>query len=195
MSTIPLPDVDVIQIAPLHRFSSADYLDMIEKGVLGPEDHVELIGGVIVEMSPAGIPHNGFLICILEIFGSLLDRHDIAVQGTLTVLEGQVYDPDFLLLHKRQDRYRTKLPDAADVLLLIEAAESSLHRDQHVKLPVYATAGIKEYWIADLKREVLIVHRNPAGGTYQLVEALQGDDIISPLAAPALQFPVSRLFE
>jgi Uma2 family endonuclease len=195
MSTIPLPDVDVIQIAPLHRFSSADYLDMIEKGVLGPDDHVELIGGVIVEMSPAGTPHNGFLICMLDIFGSLLDRHHIAVQGTLTVLEGQVYDPDFLLLTKRADHYRTKLPDASDVLLVIEAADSSLHRDQKVKLPVYATAGIQEYWIADLKREVLIVHRSPESGAYKSVQTLQGDDVVSPLAAPDLTFAVRQAFE
>ncbi len=60
MATVSQPDVDLVEVVPLHRFSTADYLGMIEKGVLGRNDHVELIGGVIVEMSPAGIPHNHY---------------------------------------------------------------------------------------------------------------------------------------
>ena len=195
MSTIPLPDADVIQIAPLHRFSTADYLEMIEKGVLGPDDHVELIGGMIVEMSPAGIPHNGFLISILHVFAPLLERYNISVQGTLTVGEGQVFDPDFMLLHKSPGHYKDKLPDSSDVLLVIEAADSSLRRDQQVKLPIYATAGVQEYWIVDLKREVFIVHREPEAGRYKLIETRQGDDIASPMAAPELSFAVRQAFK
>jgi hypothetical protein len=55
MATIVQSTSDLLEIVPLHRFSTADYLEMIDKGVLGPKDRVELIGGVIVEMSPAGI--------------------------------------------------------------------------------------------------------------------------------------------
>ena len=195
MAIVLQPFVEIPDILPLRRFSTADYLEMIEKGVLGPEDHVELIGGMIVEMSPAGIPHNGFLIGINRLFGPLLDRYEIAIQGTLTVAEGQVYDPDFMLLRKRPDRYKTKLPDAPDVLLVIEAAQSSLPRDQQIKLPVYATAGIPEYWIADLERELLIIHREPQAGSYNSIEIRQGNDIVSPIAAPDLSFAVRRAFD
>jgi Uma2 family endonuclease len=195
MSIIPLPDADVIQIGPLHRFTTADYLEMIEKGVLGPDDHVELIGGVIVEMSPAGIPHNSFLITALHLFAPLLERYDISVQGTLTVSEGQVFDPDFMLLSKRAGHYKDRLPDSSDVLLVIEAAESSLRRDQQIKLPIYATAGVREYWIAHLKREVLIIHREPKAGSYQSVEIREGDDLVSPLVGPELSFRARQLFD
>jgi Uma2 family endonuclease len=194
MSTIPMPAADVIQIAPLHRFSTADYLDMIEKGVFGPDDHVELIGGMIVEMSPAGVPHNSFLMNVLRLFASLLERHNISVQGTLTVLEGQVYDPDFMLLRKTPEQYKKRLPDASDVLLVIEVADSSMRRDEQIKLPNFALAGIQEYWIADVKREVLIVHRDPQEGSYRSVQILQADDIVSPLAAPDLSFAAREAF-
>ena len=126
MATILQSTAELMQIAPLHRFTSADYLEMIDKGVLGQKDHVELIGGVILEMSPAGIPHNHFLITIVEIFAPLLGTHKIAIQGTLTVTEGHIYDPDFMLLRQRADGYKSKLPDASDVQLVIEAAASSL---------------------------------------------------------------------
>jgi Uma2 family endonuclease len=195
MTTIPIPTAELLQVLPLRRFSTADYLQMIEAGVLGPRDRVELIGGIVVDMSPAGIPHNHFLIRIIELFGPLLERFQFAVQGTLTVAEGQVYDPDFMLLRRSRDGYKTRLPDAADVLLVVEAAESSLRRDQQVKLPVYASAGIAEYWIADLAQELLIVHREPEASGYRLVETWSGDDAVSPLAAPDFSFAVRQAFD
>jgi Uma2 family endonuclease len=195
MAIISHPTPELMQIVPLHRFSAADYLEMIEKGVLGPSDRVELIGGMIVEMSPAGIPHNHFLIGIVDLFAPMLGNFRIAIQGTLTVAEGQVYDPNFMLLRRRPDGYKTKLPDAPDVSLVIEAAGSSLRSDQQIKLPVYAAAGIPEYWIADLEREVLIIHREPEGANYRIIETRGGDDVVSPLAAPELSFAVNKLFE
>src|SRR3989304_1664804 len=130
MTTIPQPAADFPNFLPLRPFSTADYLQMIEAGVLGPRDRVELIGGIIVDMSPAGIPHNRFLIHILHLLHPLLDRFSIAIQGTLTVAEGQVFDPDIMLLRQRSDDYKTKLPDAGDVLLLIGGAGDYLRRDQ-----------------------------------------------------------------
>jgi Uma2 family endonuclease len=178
-----------------HCFSTADYLEMIENGVFGPDDHVELVGGVILEMSPSGIPHNGFLMTMFEVFAPLAGRFKVAIQGTLAVAEGQVYDPDVMLLRQRADRYKTELPNPSDVLLVIEAAASSLPHDQRIKLPVYAAAGIPEYWIADLERELLIVHREPEGGNYKVIEVRQGDEVVSPACAPELKFAVRQAFE
>jgi len=168
---------------------------MIETCVLGPDDHVELIEGIVVAMSPAGIPHNGFLINIVDLFAPLLGRFKFAVQATLTVAEGQVFDPDFMLLDRRPDNFKSKLPDASDVRLVIEAAESSLPRDQKVKMPIYATAGIPEYWIADLAHETLIIHRDPQPGGYRQIETRSGDEMVSPLAAPEFSFAVRKAFD
>jgi Uma2 family endonuclease len=195
MSIVQETNAAFPEFLPLRRFSTADYLQMIEAGVLGRRDRVELIGGMIVEMSPAGIPHNHILIRVIEVFAPLLGRYLFAIQGTLTVAESQVFDPDFMLLRQREDGYKTKLPDAADVLLAFEAAESSLRRDQQIKLPVYASAGIAEYWIADLDRETLIVNRDPEGNKYRVTEMLRGDDVVSPTACPDFSFAVRRLFD
>jgi Uma2 family endonuclease len=179
----------------IHRFSSEQYLEMIDEGIIDPGDRVELIGGIVVEMAPAGIPHNGFLITILNLFGPILEKYDIAVQGTLSIAEGHLFDPDFMLLHKRRDHYRSKLPEAPDVLLVVEAAESSLSRDRKIKLPSYGAAGIPEFWIADLRRKVIIVCREPDASSYKSIETRQGNDIVSPLAVPELSFAVSQAFE
>jgi len=189
-STTAFPD-----FLTLRRFSTEDYLQMIEAGVLGPEDHVELIGGIIVDMPPAGPPHNHFLLMANRRFSSLHDQFFIAIQGTLVVAEGEVYDPDFMLLKENSEQYRSKLPAPSDVQLLIEASDSTLRRDQQVKLPVYAKAGIREYWIADVEAKRLLVHRDPEGANYQSIATYSGDDVVSPLAAPDFSLAVRSLFD
>jgi len=126
MSTISQPTVELMQIAPLHRFSTADYLEMIEKCVLGPDDHVELIEGIIVNMSPQGSRHGHFLMRLNRLFAPLMGRFEITIQSTLTVAEGQVYDPDFLLMRQKAEGYKNRLPGSDDVKLVVEAAGSSL---------------------------------------------------------------------
>jgi Uma2 family endonuclease len=193
MATIQHSSAGIPEFSP--RLSTVDYLHMVETGVLGVERKVELIGGTIIEMSPAGVPHNYFLINAVEIFAPLVRNYRLAIQGSLTVAEGHVYDPDLMLLRPRPDRYKSKLPDAKDVLLIIEAAESSLPRDLQVKLPVYAAVGIPEYWVADLKQQTLVIHRAPVGPIYQSIESKSGDDVVSPSAAPQLSFAARQLFE
>jgi Uma2 family endonuclease len=195
MSTISHSTSEILQIAPLHRFRTADYLEMIEKGVFASEEHVELIGGIIAEMSPAGSRHNHFLGQFNKLLVTVFNRFEVWIQGTLSVAEGHVYDPDVMLLRLKPGGYKHELPGPRDVLLIVEVAESSLKRDQQIKLPVYAAAGIPEYWIADLDHETLIIHREPEGGTYRTTEIRRGDDIVSPLAAPELSFAVRKAFE
>jgi Uma2 family endonuclease len=168
---------------------------MIDKGVLGSGDRVELVGGFIVNMSPQGSRHNSFQMQLNRLLAPLHARFFIAIQGTLTVTDGQVFDPDLLLLRQKPEGYKNKLPDAVDVQLVVEASETSLRFDQRIKLPVYASAEIPEYWIADLEREVLIIHREPDGSRYKWVETRQGDERVSPLAAPDLSFAVRQAFE
>jgi Uma2 family endonuclease len=195
MATIPHVSTGALDLLPLWQFSTARYLEMIEKGILGPKDRVELIGGVIVNMSPAGSRHNHFLGQLNRLFVPIFDKYEVWIQGTMIVSEGQVYDPDFLLLQRKPGGYKDQLPKSRDVLLVVEAAESSLRRDQQIKLPMYAAAGIAEYWIADLDKEVILVHREPVGDSFCSVEPRQHDEIISPLAGPEVSFAVRQAFD
>jgi Uma2 family endonuclease len=61
-----------------------------------------------------------------------------------------VPEPDLALLKPRDDFYAGKQPEAEDVLLIVEVADSSLY-DTTVKLGMYAILGIPEYWVADPK--------------------------------------------
>jgi Uma2 family endonuclease len=81
------------------------------------------------------------------------------------------------------------------VLLLIEVADTSLDYDRSVKRPLYAEAGITEYWIANLLDQVIEVHRLPDAvlGTYQHMEILARGQQVEALAFPGEIFQVNDL--
>ena len=70
-------------------------------------------------------------------------------------------EPDVTVL--RQRSYKHAEPAVADVLLLIEVAETSLRYDRVTKRPLYAEAGVPEYWIVDCGAESIELHRGPGG--------------------------------
>ena len=67
-----------------------------------------------------------------------------------------------MLLRPRADRYRSGHPTAADVLLLVEVADTSLAFDRGPKLALYARHGVPEVWVVDLVSRAVEVCREPA---------------------------------
>ncbi len=60
----------------------------------------------------------------------------------------------------------------------IEIAESSLTKDRAIKAPLYAEAGVPEYWIVNLIDDCVEVHSRPQAGRYQdLVIRRRGESI------------------
>lgn len=187
-------DSPELALLPPAKFSAEQYVQMIEAGVLGSADRVELIDGVITPMAPAGPEHNASLIQFTRLFAPVLDRFDLLVQGTVRLGENQVFDPDVALLDRKPKGYRDKHPTASDIRLGIESSASSLRKDLEKKLPVYANGSIGECWIADLATNTLLVHRNPSCGSYTNVVKLQSGDEVCPLCCPDLAIAVSDLF-
>ena len=65
---------------------------------------------------------------------------------------------------------------------------SSIATDRDVKGPLYARAGIPDYWIFDLDVDRLLVLREPAADGYRLVQVFTRGQQVAPLFAP--DFPV-----
>jgi Uma2 family endonuclease len=86
----------------------------------------------------------------------------------------------------RAREYGAELPNAGDVLLLIEVSDTSLSYDRARKLPLYARAGVPESWLVDLQAETIERHTNPIEGAYRVtVRVGRGEEIASP-AVPGL---------
>jgi Uma2 family endonuclease len=89
-----------------------------------------------------------------------------------------VPEPDITVVSGAPRDYLKQHPSAAH--LVVEVAASSLAQDRLTKAPIYAAAGIPEYWIVNLRREQLEVYRSPdpAARRYTVVEiARRGDRI------------------
>ncbi|MFP4253280.1 MAG: Uma2 family endonuclease, partial [Halothece sp.] len=93
----------------------------------------------------------------------------------------------------RSDYYATRHPKPEDIYLLIEVADSSINFDREIKVPLYASAGIKEVWLIDLNENCLEVYRNPLRDRFAYIQILQSDLNISSLAFPEINFSVSEL--
>jgi Uma2 family endonuclease len=174
--------------APRRRPITADeYHRMADAGILGPEERVELLDGVIVQMSPINAPHNATVWRLIDVFAPRLHgRAVVSAQGSFRLSQFSEPEPDIAIFRYRDDFYRGAHPRPEDVLLIIEVSDTSLRYDRDDKLPRYAAAGIPEAWIADVQRNRLTVHRDPTPDGYRQVVTLTRRATISPLAFPDL---------
>ncbi len=175
--------------APKRHFSVDEYHRLAEAGILHENDRVELIHGEIIQMSPIGPKHAGNLDRIVRILTFLFGESAIVRSQNPVRLNGQSEpEPDISILKPRDDFYTAAHPKPEEVLLIIELSESSLEYDREVKLPEYASNGIPEYWIVDLKTDRIIIHTGPSGEEYLNIKTYQ---INERLESPGLPKPIS----
>lgn len=176
------------------RFTVDDFMLMGEVGIFNEGDRVELIDGEFIRMNPIGFGHSGRVMRLIQLFTGLLGTRIILnAQNPVQFRPRGQPQPDIMLLRPREDFYTTSHPTAADTLLLIEVSDSSLEYDRRTKAPIYAQAGIEDYWIVDLVNMQLLVFRQPVDGVYRSVQALARGDTIGPLALPDVTIAVSEI--
>ncbi len=158
------------------------YHRMIEAGILGEDDPVELIEGQIITMSPKGSKHSACLRKIMTWLPDLVgERVQVQLQDPIQVSSLSEPEPDLALVKFRSDFYLEAHPLPSDVELLVEVADSSLRVDREVKAGIYAAAGISHYWIINLPDKVIELHEQPSDGRYQALRiAKPGEMIVVP---------------
>jgi Uma2 family endonuclease len=178
-----------------HSYTVADFERMGEAGIFAPEDRVELVGGEVVDMAPIGSRHAAIVSLVAERLAEAVGRSAIVrVQSPLIVDDETYVEPDLVVLVRREDYYRADHPRPADVLLIVEVAETSLAYDRDVKLPLYARAGIPQVWLVDVTGTVLTVFGEPAGDRYQAVAATGAPAAMSLAALPGTTVDLTGLF-
>jgi Uma2 family endonuclease len=176
-------------------FTVQEYQRMAEVGILKPTDRVELIRGEIVEMSPPGRRHIAFVNNLTQLLVvRLAGRAIVSVQNPVIVADDSEPQPDLAVLRLRPIPYKEGEPTAADVLLLIEVAETSLRYDRTIKLRLYAEAGIPEYWVVDAAGEAVEVHRIPSPDGYREVIRFTGGSAVSLQALPEVVLTLPEIF-
>jgi len=177
------------------RFTVDEYHRMGEAGILSEDEPVELIAGEIVVREPIGSRHAGTVNRLNRLWTSRLgERAVVQIQNPIELPEEDSEpQPDVALLRPRADFYTAAHPVAADVLLLIEVADSSLTVDRRVRMPLYARAAIPEAWILDLTADRVEVYRVPTADAYQQVVTFERGQRVAPVAFADLTVTVEDL--
>ncbi len=163
----------------------ARYHDAIAKGVLTENDRVELLFGEIVPKMPTGEPHADCLSLLMDYFYELFGTsYKYRAQDPVTLPNESEPEPDFAVVARQPYTRTTGHPSPENIFLLIEISEETLLYDRGKKCRAYALAGIREYWIINLKDRQLELHLNPNRdtGQYGKVCHFSGQDTLeSPL--------------
>lgn len=184
---------DIRELSPerIRPISRADYERMVEAGVFDPDERVELLEGVLVEMSPQDIPHAWATEVLTRRLVTALDgRARLRCQLPLAVSDFSVPEPDFAVVP-------ISIPPAeapATAHLVIEVAHSSLRKDRGLKARIYAAAGIPDYWVVNLRDQVVEVHTRPSGEGYAQIEARRAGEVVRPLDFPDVGIDVAELW-
>lgn len=176
------------------RFTAEDYQRMGRAGILSEDDRVELIDGDIVVMTPIGPRHCAAVDRATRAMVVLTgDRAIVRVQGSVRLDFYNEPEPDLVLLRPTPDFYASAHPGPADILLIVEIADSSIDYDRKVKAPIYARLGIREYWLADLNENLLSCYREPRDGVYHSVQQFRRGETVAPQSLPDCSIAVDVL--
>ena len=183
--------------ATLKLWTVESYERLAESGAFAPGERVELIEGMIVAIAAHNYKHSRALshgtTLLVEAFGQ---THYVRVQLPLNLGLKSQLEPDFAIVLKDLVDAADAHPAQAD--LVIELSDSSLSYDRNEKARVYAQAGIPEYWIVNLKADVVEVHRDPGqtseGWGYLSRRVVNRGEMVQPLFCPQQSIPTEKLF-
>jgi Uma2 family endonuclease len=171
-----------------------EYHRMIEAGIFGEDEHLELLEGVIVAMPPQDATHAYCIRRLTRLLTRRLgDEYDVAVQLPLTLGPRNEPEPDLAVVRAdavSKDRH----PENA--ILAIEVSGASLSKNRKVKAELYARYGITEYWIVNVQARTVEVFSDPdaATGSYRRMRTLTAAETLTSEALPELSFPLAELF-
>jgi Uma2 family endonuclease len=176
------------------KFTVKQYHQMAEAGILTEDDRVELIRGEIVEMTPIGRRHAACVDRLNEMFILRLAQATIVrVQNPVELDDNSEPQPDLVLLRRRADFYEAGHPQAEDILLLVEVADTTVETDRDVKIFLYANSGIAEVWLVDINAQCLEVYRQPSENGYQIIQKYYRGQTVTIQAFSEVSFTVDEV--
>lgn len=155
---------------------------MVETGILGPDDRVELLEGEILEMSPEKSRHAAAVDLAAEVLRAAFGPgRTVRVQHPIALGDASEPEPDLAVVEGSPRDYAHAHPTTA--VLVVEVSDTSLDYDRRRKAAAYARSGIAEYWIVNLVENRLEVHREPTPNGYRGVTVLEVAARIKPQVA------------
>jgi Uma2 family endonuclease len=177
-----------------HRFTVAAYFRMAETGILDEDERVELLDGDVIQLSQPGYRHAAVVDRLNALFAPLARESCIVrVQNPVVLDEFSAPQPDIALLRYTKDFYGYAHPQASDMLLAVEVADTTVGKDLLWKARLYAAAGIPEYWVLDLNGDRVVVHTQPSASSFLSVREFARGAAVSTAVFPNRLWKVEDL--
>ncbi|ATC30964.1 Uma2 family endonuclease [Caulobacter vibrioides] len=159
---------------------------------------VQLIEGRLLEMAPTSSDHGDtsgealFALKSAAVRAGVTADFRFLVHATLKIGEHSAPEPDLTVVRAFTGR---TYAEAADAVLVVEVSISTRDGDLKLKAPLYARAGIPEFWLIEPEQRRVTVFRAPQpNGTWASTTVHDDDDAVSPLFAPQISLSLSELF-
>jgi Uma2 family endonuclease len=174
----------------LHRLSIEKYHQLVASGGLDDDSRVELIDGLLVDMSPKTPRHENAISWLIDwLIGHLdLSEYQLRITAPLTIGTSEP-EPDVAVIDRRApiDEHPKR------ARLVIEVAVSSKERDLVTKPRIYAPA-VDEYWVVDLEQRCVVVHRDPGAEGYASVVSIPSGEQVEARSIELGVLPTGELF-
>ncbi len=138
------------------------YDRMIEAGIIGEHDRVELIEGRLVPKMGRKRPHIQAGKRSFRALSSIMaPGWHVAKEDPIVASDLSKPEPDLSVVRGDVDDYKHRDVTASDLALVVEIAEWSLTDDRTVMARIYAASGIPVYWIINLINGQVEVYSDP----------------------------------
>lgn len=166
---------------------------LIESGAADALGRFEMIDGALIQMSPMYDTHAVALSELMRFFLNALPRDLKVLTDAAIFLEDRLMlAPDIAILPRS---VVSQEASGRDLKFALEIADATAARDLRYKPGLYGTHAVPEYWMVDLKRRMLHLHREPGSDGYGSVAAQDWDAPASPLFAPDLALHLSDILK
>jgi Uma2 family endonuclease len=189
MAMCPLESPADLAPERVRPFKRREYEAIVAQGWF-EDERIELLQGVIVEMTPHNPRHAAVVERLTNRLGRLAaDRASVRVQLPLAVSDDSMPEPDVALVPPGD--HDQAHPTGA--LLVVEVADASLRKDRRIKADLYARAGVAEYWVVNLVDRLIEVHTDVVAGAYTRVTPARPGESIRLRALPDVEIAVGEV--
>ncbi len=165
---------------------------MVEAGIVGPDERIEVFHGNLLPMNAKGPLHETIKQHLTIHFIRHLPREATVIQEAGWRIVDTLYlEPDYLFFPAALNIAAVTGPDA---LLVVEIADSTFRYDAGVKAGAYASIGVRDYWVIEAASRRTVVHRDPEpDGRFRSVRTVPATETLEALLVPGLDVSLADL--
>jgi Uma2 family endonuclease len=142
-------------------------------------------------MSPKGRRHEIIRVALALRFARGTSESLVVASESQFNLSEESYTVPDMLIHS----VALKTPDVrgTDALLVIEVADTSLAYDRGMKARLFASHGVREYWVVNAVTLVTAVHTLPSATGFGEIKEIGPGEALSPTLVPAFTISLATI--